>query len=420
MVLFCVSATGSINPNQFFLKERKLMSSFLDAQVEARQKAWHEAKALLDNAAVENRDLTAAEEETYTRITADLEARAARIEDFKKVAEREERAAAAASSFVPASVSSTDPAEQIRRLARGEMRSLEFGAGAEQRVGLVPSTTGAPVPTSFYNQVIAVAKFVGPMLSTSTMLRTASGEPLQIPSQATYSAGTQTAAGSVLSESDPTFNSFITLNSYKFGGIITVARELIEDSGVDLLGFLSDQIGIGLGTSVNGALTNGTGSVTPNGIAVAAGSGVTGGTGVTGAFTADNLIDLVYSLNTAARRRPGAGFQMSSTAIAAARKLKDNYGRYIFDPALSADKYDLLLGYQIFENPDLAVPAVGAKSVLFGDLASYYVREVGGIRLDRSDDYAFANDQVAFRFTWRGDGNLPQTSHVKYFKGAAS
>jgi HK97 family phage major capsid protein len=68
----------------------------------------------------------------------------------------------------------------------------------------------------------------------------------------------------------------------------------------------------------------------------------------------------------------------------------------------------------------MAAPAVGAKSVVFGDLASYYVREVGGIRLDRSDDYAFANDQVTFRYTWRGDGALVQNSHVKYFKGGAS
>jgi HK97 family phage major capsid protein len=393
------------------------MSSFIDAQIEARQKAWHEAKALLDNAAAEKRDLTAAEEESYARITTDLEARAARIEEYKKVSEREERAAVAASNFIPATTPSNDPAEQIRKLARGEMRSLEFGA--ESRA-LSPSTTGAPVPTSFYNQVIAIAKFAGPMLSTSTLLQTGSGEALQIPSQATYSAGTQTAAGSALSSSDPTFNSFITLSAYKFSGIITVAREIIEDAGVDLIGFLSDQIGVGLGSSVNAALTNGTGSVTPNGIAVAASSAVTGGTGVTGAFTADNLIDLVYSVNTVARRRPGAGFQMSASAIANARKLKDTAGNYVFSPALSADKNDLLLGYSIFENPDLAVPAVGAKSVLFGDLKSYFVREAGGIRLDRSDDYAFANDQVAFRYAWRGDGNLPQTSHIKYFKGGAS
>lgn len=393
------------------------MSEFLKAQVEERQKLWHEAKAVLETAETESRSLTGEEEQKYQALSTELDRRASFIEEARKVAEREERAAALASDFVIPSASASTDAEQIRAMARGEKRSFDFSN--EQRA-LAPATTGAPVPTSFYNQVIGVAKFVGPMLTTSTMLRTASGEPLQIPSQATYSAGTQTAAGSALSESDPTFNAFKTLQAWKFGGLITVARELLEDTGVDLLGFLADQIGVGLGSSINAALTTGTGTTTPQGIATVAAAGVTGGTGVTGAFTADNLIDLVYSLNTAARRRPGAGFQMNSASIAAVRKLKDNYGRYIFDPALSADKNDLLLGYPIFENPDLASPATSATSVLFGDLASYYVREVGGIRLDRSDDYAFANDQVTFRYTWRGDGNLIQTSHVKKFVGAAS
>jgi HK97 family phage major capsid protein len=121
-----------------------------------------------------------------------------------------------------------------------------------------------------------------------------------------------------------------------------------------------------------------------------------------------------------ARRRPGAGFQMNTTSLASVRTFKDSYGRYIFEPSLSAEKNDLLLGFPIYENPDLASAGTGVKSVIFGDLASYYVREVGGIRLDRSDDYAFANDQVTFRYTWRGDGALPQTSHIKFFKGAAS
>jgi HK97 family phage major capsid protein len=393
------------------------MSEFLKAQVEARQNIWSQAKDLLERAESENRSLTAEETESYNKMSADLDARASLIENAQKTAEREARAAEAAEGFkIPTASRSTD-AEAIRAMARGEQRSVEFG---HESRALAPSTTGAPVPTSFYNQVITVAKFVGPMLTTSTMLRTASGEPLQIPSQATYSAGTLTAAGSVLSASDPTFNSFKTLQAWKYGGTISVARELLEDTGVDLLGFLADEVGVGLGTSINAAFTNGTGTTQPQGIATAAAAGVTGGTGVSGAFTADNLIDLVYSLDTLARRRPGAGFQMNKTSIAAVRKLKDNYGRYIFEPALSADKNDLLLGYSIFENPDLASAGTGVASVLFGDLGSYYVREVGGIRLDRSDDYAFANDQVTFRFTYRGDGNLIQTSHVKKFTGAAS
>lgn len=395
------------------------MSEFLKAQIEARQNIWSQAKELLERAENEKRSLTAEETESYNRMSADLDARASLIENAKKDADREARAAAAAESFTPAvAAQAASDADRIRSLARGEVRSINFG---ETRAGLSPASTGAPVPTDFYSDVLMKAQFVGPMLTTSTILRTQGGEPLQIPSVSAYSTAVQTAAGSVLGESDPTFNSFVTLQSWKFGGIISVASELLADTSVDLLGFLSDQIGIGLGTNVNQALTTGTGTTTANGIVTAAGSALVGGTGVSGAFTADNLINLVYSLNTAARRRPGAGFQMNSTSIAAVRTLKDNYGRYIFDPALSADKNDLLLGYPIYENPDMASPATGAKSVIFGDLKSYYVREVQpGIRLDRSDDYAFANDQVVFRYTWRGDGNLPQTSHVKYFKGAAS
>ena len=393
------------------------MSEFLKAQVEQRQKLWHEAKAVIETAEAEKRSLSGEEEQKFQTLSAELDRRAALIEDFRKVAEREERAMAAAENFQVSTPSVMDANAQIRAIANGEKRGFEF---MPETRAMGPGTSGAPIPTSFYDQIIMQAKFVGPMLTTSTMLRTGSGEPLQIPSNATYSTGTLTAAGSVLPDGDPTFNAFKTLQAWKFGGIIKVARELLEDSAVDLTGFLAEQIGVGMGQTINNALTNGTGTTTAYGIATTASSAVTGGTGVAGAFTADNLIDLVFSLDTAARRRPGAGFQMNKAALANVRKLKDNYGRYIFDPAVSADKYDLLLSYPVYENPDLAAPAVNAVSVLFGDLKSYYVREVGGIRLDQSTDYAFANDQVTFRYTWRGDGNLIQTSHIKYFKGAAS
>jgi HK97 family phage major capsid protein len=158
----------------------------------------------------------------------------------------------------------------------------------------------------------------------------------------------------------------------------------------------------------------------PNGIAVAAGSGVTGSTAVAGAFTADNLIDLSYSVNSAYRRMPGTGWQMNGPTIGAVRKLKDSYGQYLFQPSLQAGQPDQLLGYAIYENPDLAAVGTANKSVLFGHLPSYYVRMAGGIRFDRSDEYAFANDLVTFRASVRIDGDLPQASAIKYFIGGAS
>ena len=56
--------------------------SYLAQQIEARQSAWHAAKALLDAAAADKRDLTAEEEQSYSRIMADIDARSQRIADL--------------------------------------------------------------------------------------------------------------------------------------------------------------------------------------------------------------------------------------------------------------------------------------------------------------------------------------------------
>jgi HK97 family phage major capsid protein len=397
------------------------MSDYIRQQAEARAKAWEEAKALLDSAAAEKRDLSAEENQTYDRIMADLDSRSQVIETMNAQAERENRAAEAMKGFeaqvkpAVASVPEINEAELIRSLARGEIRSHSF-----EKRDVTKGSTGAPVPTSFYDQVIMLARHVGPMLETSTILNTAGGENLQIPSLSAYSTGTVSSEAAAIGESDPTFNAFKTLGAYKYSFLTQISREMVEDSGVDILGFLATQTANALGYAVNGALTTGTGTVQPTGIVTAAGSGITGGTGVSGAFTADNLIDLVYSVDTAGRTLPGTGWQLNAQGISAVRKLKDSAGQYLFSPSLSADARDLLLGYPIYENPAMASPATSAKSVIFGHLPSYFARTVGGLRLDRSDDYAFQNDLITFRATMRVDGNLIQTSHVKYFAGAAS
>jgi HK97 family phage major capsid protein len=394
------------------------MSDYINRQHELRQAAWHEAKHLLDTAGAEKRDLTAEEQEKYDRISADLDTRGAIIEQLKADEERAARLDAAAAELRTDEAPAGDDtdAETIRAMARGEVRSFNF-----EKRDVLTSSTGSPVPTSFYDAVILKARLVGPMLDVPTQLNTTSGETIQVPSLSAYSSSsTVTAQGANFSESDPTFSNFVNLGAFKFGFLIQVSREMIEDSGVDLLGFLSDQVGNGLGFNVQNALTNGTGTVQPQGIVTAAGSGITGGTGVSGAFTADNLIDLYYSLDGAARLLPGVGWMMNGASIGAVRKLKDTAGNYIFSPAADGNQRDLLLGRPVYENPHVASAATSAKSVIAGHMPSFFVRSVGGIRLDRSDDFAFNADLVTFRASMRVDGALPQSSHIKYFIGGAS
>jgi HK97 family phage major capsid protein len=387
---------------------------YIKQQHEARNRAWEEAKALLDSAAAENRELSADENTKYENISADLDRRAQIIETLKADADREVRAAEAMRGFeaqaqpVGDKSVAKDEAEVIRSLARGDIRSYEF-----EKRDITKSSTGSPVPTSFYNRIIELARFVGPMLETSTILNTAGGENLQIPSLSAYSAtqGTATAEAAAYSEADPTFNSFVTLGAYKYGFLIQVTRELVEDAGVDILGFLADQIGNTMGTTANSRLTLGTGTIEPNGIITRAGSGVAS---TATSLAADDLISLVYSLDTVARRLPGSGFMMNANTVAAVRKLKDNAGQYLFSPSMNSEDRDLLLGHRIYENPAMSNVGSAVKSVVFGNLSSYFVRQVGGIRVDRSDDYAFNQDLITFRAQVRLDGNLIQTSHVKY------
>jgi len=393
------------------------MSDYLKRQTELRATAWEEAKHLLDAAAAESRDLTAEETVIYDRISEDMDNRARVIEQITKDEERAQRLDVAAASVRTDEVAPADDddAEAIRSLARGEIRSLEF-----EKRDVLKSNTGAPVPTSFYEEIILKARLVGPMLSTSTVITTAGGENLQIPRVNTYSAATIAAEAGAIGESDPAFSAFITMGAFKFSYLVQVSREMIEDSGVDILGFLADQVGQGIGFNVNNALTVGTGTTQPNGIVTASTLGVTGGTGTSGAFTADNLIDLAYSVDGAARMLPGAGYMMNGKSIGAVRKLKDTAGNYVFSPSLAVGVPDTLLGFALSENPAMADPETPAKSVIFGHLPSYYVRQVGGIRVDSSSDFAFSTDLVTLRTILRVDGNLPQVTHVNHFVGGAS
>jgi HK97 family phage major capsid protein len=398
------------------------MQDYIKRQQELRAQAWEQAKGLLDSAAAEGRDLDAAEQEQYDKINKELDERSSVIERLNADAEREARAAELrAPEVVSVRRAEERPsdADMLRKLVTGEIRSYEFGS---ERRDLTTSADGEVVPQGFYAVLQRKLEYVGPMLEpgVATILRTESGNDIKVPVESSRSEATATAEAAVFAESDPSFTT-ITLRSHKFGTLVQVSSELLNESGIDLVGFLADQFGVAIGTAVNAKLTLGTGTVEPQGIVPAAGTGVTGGTGVSGAFTANNLIDLAHSVDAAYARRPGAGFMMNRASLGAVRKLQDGAGNYIYNVIVGGP--DQLLGYRVIENPDMVAQATSAKSVLFGDFSAYHVRLVGaGVQVARSDDFAFANDLVTFRASIRLDGALGggQSDAVKCFIGGAS
>jgi len=388
------------------------MSDFITKQVDAKAKAWHEAKELIDSVEARGGVWSGEDEAKYASLTADINKRNELIELEQREAKTAEVLQNAAVNFVGATVSDTE-SDILRKMIMGEIRGHEFRS-------ITGSSTGAPVPTSFYNEIVKVARLVNPLLDYATVINTSSGENLQIPNQSTFSTALIVGQGVSIGTSEPSFNAFTTLSAYKFSALAQLSRELVLDAGVDIVGFLADQFGNAFGNAIGNKALNGTGTVEPSGILTAAATGVTGSTGVSGAFTADNVVDLVYSLDGALRQKPSFALLANSTSIAALRKLKDSYGRYLFDIGLGQDKRDLILGVQVVETPSMPSPGTANASLAVGDLKSIYMRNAGGLQVDRSDDYAFGNDLATWRATWRIDSALVQKSNIKIFKGGAS
>jgi HK97 family phage major capsid protein len=392
---------------------------YLKQQEELRRNALHEARSILERAAEEKRDLNAEEEASYVRANADIDARSARIaglmEDEAKAAEieaavrtapevREDRALREASDF-----------DVVRALASGEIRTATF-----ERRDLNTGDDGQVVPQSFYAILQQKMQFQGPMLDTNvvTQLNTASGEDIKVPVETSRPAASAIAEATAITPLDPVFSN-ITLKSQKVAVLTKVSRELLTDSGIDIVSYLAASLGKSVGIRANALLTVGTGTVQANGVVTASSLGVTGAASVVGVFTADNLIDLAHSVDSDYVRE-GANFMMRRSSLGALRKLKDTAGQYLYVPTTSAGNPDTFAGYGVLENPDVVATALGAKSVLFGAFSSYHVRQVGGIEIARSDDAYFNTDEVGFRVTLRLWGDLGQAEAVKHFIGNAA
>jgi HK97 family phage major capsid protein len=380
------------------------MSDFIKSQMDARNNLIAQAREVLNFAEAEKRGLSAEENTKIARIEADIDQADTAIETARKLADREARASEAAASFAPSvPVSENNDADILRSIAMGETRGYDFNR--EVRSTLVPSAN--TVGQSFFDQVFEIAQLVGPMLTTSEVFNTTSGENLVIPTvTATSTAGSVAAAGTI-SVSNPTFSS-ITLGAEKYAALVSVASELVSDAGFNISSYIAQQLGTSLGLQANAVLTAKLSS--------AAGSIVTG---TATAATYENLVDLVYGIADGARVLPGLGFYMSKTGIAAARKMKDGSGAFIFTDSAVPGQPATLLGYPIYENPNVAAVGSATKSVLFGHLPSFKVRVAGGIRVDQSSDFAFNTDTVTYRGLIRLDGGLTHASHIGYFKGAA-
>lgn len=402
------------------------MDPIINRLHEQRLRAWEAAKAVLDVADAEGRALTAEEESSYSAAIGEVDAHDARLQEL---ATAERRARDLDDAFAAIPERSAAPAEaapsitdEIRALARGEIREVVITPERRDLTKGTATAGGNVVPTSFYDQLHEHMIEVSGMLQAGpTVLNTTAGETIEYPVTTAHSSAALTAEATGITESDPAFAKR-SLGAYKYATLIQVSRELLDDSGVDLEGYLARQAGRAVGNALGTDLVVGNASSKPSGVLQTSTLGKTGAASVSGAFSSDDLVDLFYSVIAPYRASTSCAWMMDDATIAAVRKLKaSGSGEYLWQPALVAGQPDSLLGKPVVSDTNVPTVALGAKSVCFGDFAAYVVRFAGGVRFERSDEFAFNADLVTFRCVVRADGILAdQTGAVKHFAGNAA
>jgi len=303
---------------------------------------------------------------------------------------------------------------------------------AEQAVAIrnamsttVPAEGGFTVPTEIASIVIDKMKAYGGMREVASILTTAGGNPMNWPtSDGTAEVGAIVAQNALAGVADVTFGT-ISLNPFYYtSNSIALPLELIQDSAIDVISFVTDRLATRIARIQNTHFTVGTGTTQPDGIVPRASVGKTGLTGQTLTATADDIIDLIHSVNRAYRAK--GRFMLNDLTLATVRKLKDTTGRPIWMPGdaegVTNGLPSTLYGYAYTVNDDMPVMAANARSIIFGDLSYYNVRDVANTTaLRRFDDSAFAlRNQVGFCGWLRSGGNLLEPAAVRAYVNSAT
>lgn len=285
---------------------------------------------------------------------------------------------------------------------------------------------GYTVPTEVATSVADALKAYGGMRDVAEVFRTAQGNDINFPtSDGTSETGELIGENTTATGSDPSFG-VVTLKTYKFSSkIVAVPFELLQDTSIDMEGFIRTRLVTRLGRVTNTYFTTGTGISQPNGIVTAASAGKIGTTGQTTTVIFDDLIDLIHSVDPAYRALGRCKFMLNDASLKIIHKLKDTAGRPIFLPGydgLSGPMADTILGYPIQINQDVATMAANAKSILFGDFAFYKIRDAMDIQMFRFDDSAYIKlGQIGFLAWMRSGGNFTDVGGaVKYYANSAT
>lgn len=295
----------------------------------------------------------------------------------------------------------------------------------EHRAQTAGTTTagGYTVPTELATFIEKAMIATGPMYSSDlfTVINSADGRTFNIPTvdDTAVTAEAHTEGGTVTDDGgkDVTFGQK-TLGAFAFDSEwIRWSAELNADSILNMESLLGELVGERLGRIANSKLTTGSGSSDVEGIVTNSAAGTTAA--ATAAITADEIIDLIHSVDPAYRTSASTAIMMNDSTLAAVRKLKDGDGNYLWQMGnYQAGIPQNILGYNVVVNQAMDSLAAAKKVMLFGDMSKFYVRKVGAPSIYVARE-RFAPDYGILGYV-RFDGVLTNANAIKHLITAAS
>ena len=303
---------------------------------------------------------------------------------------------------------------------RGEEKALSVGSNADG---------GYLVPVETDTEITRLMTAISPIRSLASVRKVSSAtykKPVTTAGLATGWVAETASRPQTDSQTIDALN-FPTAELY---AMPAATAQFLDDVAVDVGQWIAEEVNAAFAQQEGTAFVSGNGTNKPKGFlaetTVAEASWAWGKlgyvtTGVSGALPAsdqsDVLIDLVYALK--AGYRQNASFVMNRKTQGVLRKLKDDAGNYLWQPAATADGKATLMGFPLVEAEDMPDIGANATPIAFGDFSrGYLVVDRAGVRVLR-DPYS-AKPYVLFYTTKRVGGGVQDFNAIKLLKFAAS
>lgn len=239
----------------------------------------------------------------------------------------------------------------------------DTASGIETRANLDMGNNGAIIPVTIAREIIKRVYDICPILEKSRKFNAVGA--LDVPVYDETTSAITVAYATEFQELTANVGKFtsVRLTGFLAGALSLISRSLINNTQIDIVAFIIDEMAYKIARFIEGELLNGTtdkidGLSTMTNTMTAASAT---------AITADEVVELKDKIKDVFQAN--ACWIMSPATRTALRLLKDEVGRYLLQDDINSPFGSTLLGKPIYVSDNMPDIAAGKRTIIYGDLS---------------------------------------------------